>query len=578
MKLNSLVAKTDRMRKLNAQLVKVVGYKTGFDKHRRPTAVAKTYTPKEYIIGGKLVRAKDQNKYVSSVKFLNKKLDCKVSCSCPDFMYRWEFALAQAGAADIIYGNGEPANETNPGNKPGLCVAEGTLVQCKTGPKKIEDVVEGDLVSTLLGWRRVLASAKTGRKRVVRVTCSTGHYVHLTKDHPVLTMVDGKIEYTPVANLSIGAPVFISHASTRSGKVSRISPEGVVAGLLISEGDEFGYAPVEPIVRSIFEKNYIKVFGELPKYKSREAKHILLTNVHQVSKKLGFSLEHSREQRIPKHYLVASEEFRVSLLYGLFLGDGNIDESSASYGTSSLGLAKDVQQLMHGLGIFSSIRKNGEATLWHVRVPPSSRQTLLTYISKYRFKYQLTAHSAEHPTNLERRFPVPLEGFVERLKAHLQQEALHIAKPFTYLTKVKGSQIPLARRKYGEYLFKVRLSSHKPTFFSYKEVCATIDRDFHLASYTVARVPALPGYPSKQKLRLWLNSVSVYNEQTRLLGKLLQDTVVCSKVASVVNVGTKNVYDLEVEEAEHFTANGLILHNCKHLVALRKILKERHGV
>ncbi len=121
MKFDVLVNKTDRMRKMNAKLVRVVGYKTGFDKKGIPTAISKTYTPREYIIGNKLVRARDQNKYTSSVKFLDKKLNCKVSCSCPDFLYRHEWALAQVGAADIIYGNGEPPDETNPGHKIGLC-------------------------------------------------------------------------------------------------------------------------------------------------------------------------------------------------------------------------------------------------------------------------------------------------------------------------------------------------------------------------------------------------------------------------------------------------------------------------
>lgn len=121
MKLNQLVSKSDRMRKANARLVRVVGYKTGFDKLKRPTAVARTYTPREYTIGMRLRQAKDQNKYVSSIKFLDKELNVKVSCSCPDFMFRHEFANSQVGASDIIYGNGEPPTETNPSHTPGLC-------------------------------------------------------------------------------------------------------------------------------------------------------------------------------------------------------------------------------------------------------------------------------------------------------------------------------------------------------------------------------------------------------------------------------------------------------------------------
>ena len=136
MKLNYLVSKSNRLRKLNARLVRVVGYKTGFDKKGIPTAVAKTYTPKEYTIGGRLVRAKDQNKYVSSIKFLDRSLNAKVSCSCPDYMFRWEYANAQAGASDILYGNGEAATTTNPGNQVGLCkhlLALRALIKEKNG-------------------------------------------------------------------------------------------------------------------------------------------------------------------------------------------------------------------------------------------------------------------------------------------------------------------------------------------------------------------------------------------------------------------------------------------------------------
>ncbi len=122
MKLDQLVRQSDRMRKANSKLVRVVGYKTGFDKQGLPTAVAKTYTPREYTVGMRLVKARDQNKYVSSVKFLDKKLNCKVSCSCPDFVFAgWEWSNAQVGASDIIYGNGEPPDIKNPGHRPGLC-------------------------------------------------------------------------------------------------------------------------------------------------------------------------------------------------------------------------------------------------------------------------------------------------------------------------------------------------------------------------------------------------------------------------------------------------------------------------
>ena len=121
MKLNYLVRRSEAMRKVNAGFVKVVQFKAGRDKKGFAVALAKTYTRREVNIHRRLVNSRDQNRYVSSVKFIDKKLNVEVSCSCPDFMYRWEYALAQVGAAQIIYGNHEAPDYTNPGHKIGLC-------------------------------------------------------------------------------------------------------------------------------------------------------------------------------------------------------------------------------------------------------------------------------------------------------------------------------------------------------------------------------------------------------------------------------------------------------------------------
>ncbi len=137
MKLDTLVGKSSKLRKLNAGLVRIVAYKTGRDKAGFATAVAKTFTPREYNLRYQQVRAKDQNRYVSSIKFLDRKLNVKVSCSCPDYVFGgWEFSNYQVGASDIIYGNGEPPDVRHPSYRPGLCkhlIALRNLVKQKHG-------------------------------------------------------------------------------------------------------------------------------------------------------------------------------------------------------------------------------------------------------------------------------------------------------------------------------------------------------------------------------------------------------------------------------------------------------------
>lgn len=584
MKLNQLVSKSNRLRKLNARLVRVVGYKTGFDKKGIPTAVAKTYSPKEYVIGGRLVRAKDQNKYVSSIKFLDRSLNVKVSCSCPDYIFAgWEWSNAQVGAADIIYGNGEPPDMKNPDHKVGLCVAKNTLVTTITGDKLVQDVSVEDLVLTLDGWKAVLAHQRTGKKEVLQVTTRRGTRIEITEDHKVLSFKNDKFGWYAVGDLDEGdLLVHLTPPTQSSGRMLSINPEAVTAGILIAEADEFGYAPVEPKVRSIFEKNYKRVFGALPSYKNPRAAHIQLTDIDAVSSALGFTYKASGDQRLPKAFLTASLEFRSSLVYGLFLGDGNVSDTDASYGSSSHKLAKDVKQLLRTLGVYSAIRKNGTSKLWHVRVSPFSRGKLLSYFGKLKFKYDLC--STKHtPTGgcTEERLDIDLHQWSINLRQAAYSRGTLFPKTLSFLEKVgNDTLLPKLKEKYPSYVFRVRLEgSKKPTAFTYIEIKELLARMSNKSRFTSTLVPALPSKSkSKVKFRDWLDLVKVSDPQLVFFKKCLQPGVTIEQIKDIRSVGIKSVYDLSVADAEHFTANGIVVHNCKHLLALRAIIKEKNGV
>lgn len=54
-------------------------------------------------------------------KPISKQNRVMVSCNCENFVFMWEYACAEHGAARIMYGNGEPPTITNPSHTPGLC-------------------------------------------------------------------------------------------------------------------------------------------------------------------------------------------------------------------------------------------------------------------------------------------------------------------------------------------------------------------------------------------------------------------------------------------------------------------------
>jgi len=92
-----------------ADRVKLVGVKVGKSKTlQKPKAICQSFTNGDRI------------KYSTSLTFMGGD-KVVMSCSCDDFMYRWEYALAKKGGAEIRYGNGEHPGTTNPGLAIGCC-------------------------------------------------------------------------------------------------------------------------------------------------------------------------------------------------------------------------------------------------------------------------------------------------------------------------------------------------------------------------------------------------------------------------------------------------------------------------
>lgn len=68
------------------------------------------------------------------------------------------------------------------------CVAAGTMIETPEGAKPIERVRAGDLVACSLGWRRVLAVARTSKMALLwRLELSDGTVLMGTANHPVRT-------------------------------------------------------------------------------------------------------------------------------------------------------------------------------------------------------------------------------------------------------------------------------------------------------------------------------------------------------------------------------------------------------
>lgn len=92
-----------------ADKVRLVGVKIGKSRTMGvPKAICQAYTP------GAPVKYNVALTFTSGDK-------CVLSCSCDDFMYRWEYALAKKGGAEMKFGPGDPPVATNPTLIAGCC-------------------------------------------------------------------------------------------------------------------------------------------------------------------------------------------------------------------------------------------------------------------------------------------------------------------------------------------------------------------------------------------------------------------------------------------------------------------------
>lgn len=126
---------------------------------------------------------------------------------------------------------------------------------------------------------------------------------------------------------------------------------------------------------------------------------------------------YSHEKFIPEEYKHGSIEQRWSLIQGLFDTDGSINDDgkrfNVTYSTVSRQLAEDIQDILHGLGIDSSIREydrdrkyvNGENTRaeynLHISVEDEKKPLFFKYSER---KLEVARKSVENTKSIQRQY------------------------------------------------------------------------------------------------------------------------------------------------------------------------------
>jgi ribonucleoside-diphosphate reductase alpha chain len=269
-------------------------------------------------------------------------------------------------------------NASNP------CVTGDTLVATRAGLRRIDGLLEAptEVVGSDGELHAIAPAFPTGIKPVYRLTTESGIELTLTADHRVLTRNRGDVpacELTRDDVLVLGKPTF--------GSQSLDPRVGELLGLMLADGRMAGSdaeriatlrlgADEETLVKAINER--LLAYRRDAAEDAREARD---NQIQRVESDLQLSTSSRPVLELLDRYATlerGSENHRLSdaafgldsasiaaILRGLFSAAGSV----ASYGESShvaldsvsLGLLRQVQQLLLGYGIQSQIRRNRRA-------------------------------------------------------------------------------------------------------------------------------------------------------------------------------------------------------------------------
>ncbi len=241
---------------------------------------------------------------------------------------------------------------------------------------------------------------------------------------------------------------------------------------------------------------------------------------------LGITGKRATEKRVPAAIFRLRNDNLALFLGRLWSGDGHIAAPSSVspyYATSSHQLAKDVQHLLLRLGIVSRITEKKFAYRDSVKIGWTVRPAGSNVLE--RFLSVLGPHILGRTKSLD------------RLRAHVEQSAGRMSSADTIPAGVR-TVVNEARQSLGLTWRGVEGRASVST----KELCGR-------------------GSAGKRGFRRSTIARLGYHLQSEPLTELAFSDVYWDEVVSITPLGSRDTYDLEVEEDHNFVADGLVVHN-----------------
>ena len=448
----------------------------------------------------------------------------------------------------------------------------------------------------------------------VRVTFSNGRSVTVTPEHPMFVDAGGAVGTVDAADISEGdfvpaprklpnsaAPMPLAEEGHRGKErdvdlPTEMSPDlAEILGLLTAEGHSYSGGRTHEIGFSNQDERLLDRAGRLMAdvfgLDSTDAVNGAGTTTKRwVSTKLYRWFESnfpavmrkSREKRIPKAVLGASEEEIRRFLAGAFAGDGGVESEAMSFSTASPGLAEDYADALLKIGVASRIHHDSSEDAWKTYVMGDSTERFVEAVvdpadDRYEKAQQFVDRSNETerhhdvlPTSaarevrsLKRLLGVPLDG---RFRKALDEG--YGVRISTVASEIDALRDRIETVRGGLESVETLADARELVGWSGRQLADRLPT----ATTSAVHYGEDGGYTAARRAELHTNAVEAIEDALCEAGERLDALESrCDlryyrvrDVETVPNEGEHAcewVYDVTVEPTNTFVSGGVVLHN-----------------
>ncbi len=190
---------------------------------------------------------------------------------------------------------------------------------------------------------------------IVEIYTNRGAVLKITKQHPLLTLSCGKLEWKSSGLISEGDYIASASSVPIGGKDAIGAGEAYFLGLFVAEGtaNPLSITNYDEKINAKLHRFMRREFGEEPKFYPENGFTLLHKNSEKLLGKLAFS--NSATKFVPQEVMAGSDGLVKAFLSGYIDGDGHLCNCPELCTKSPL-LASQLTYLLARIGVASSIR------------------------------------------------------------------------------------------------------------------------------------------------------------------------------------------------------------------------------